>query len=129
MTYSHESYRFYDENSDSLITTLHDNRKYVYFHIDYLDEFIIEVKSKSTKEVMLVNFQKRSYDITYNILVNFKKGNYNIHLTNLWNYFTLNYKKRKMKFQTSKITKVKSNFFQDKYNDWIKILNISAFEI
>ena len=128
VVHSHESYGVYDKESDSIVTILHDNRNYVYFHIDYMGEFVIEITNKETTEVMVINFQKSSYDITYNILVSFRKGNYNIDLTNLWNYFYEHYDEPDMKYKESKIEKVKSNFKTNKYSDWIKICELQGFK-
>ncbi len=59
VSHSHEAYGiYYDKEGDSMVTIPFDDRAYVYFHIDYMDEFVIEIANKATNEKMVVDFQK-----------------------------------------------------------------------
>ena len=116
--HKHESY------GDEMAREYFDDRNYVFFHIDYLRDFIIEVTNESSKKLMVITFKKSSFDNTYNLLVNFKSGNYNIDLTELQHCFLKHYEDDEIVFRESKIEIVKSNFTESKYEDWMKIVNI-----
>lgn len=127
--HSHESYGVRDPKTDSIVTILHDDRKYAYFHIDQFSDFAIEVRHPKKKGKMILNFSKSGYDINYNILTGFEPGIYQIDLSSLWLYFYDNYEKEPKTYQGSVLKSIKSNFRENKYRDWIRIESIKKFWI
>lgn len=128
--FSHEAYRVYDVTVDSIVTTNHDNsRKYVYFHIDYMDKFFIEVTDNETGEKMQIDFTKRGYDTTYNILTDFVPGNFEIDLSAVLSCY-LDAEENIAIYGESEIIGISpDNKLRrtSKYDDWMKITNMFAF--
>lgn len=126
--HSHESYGVYDKDRDTIVTKLHDNRKYLYNSIDNLGDFAIEVTGKKKKQKMTLFFTKRSYDITYNILTDFRPGTYRIDLSEMWHRFYDQYDTGTIIYRDTELKAIKSNFPENKYRDWISIQDIRKFK-